>query len=452
MSKKEDIINNISGIESTIKAIQKKFGENSVMWFGESIKSFSEYDVMETGLYALDNALGNHGIVKGRILEIFGPESSGKTSLMLHLIRQAQRLGGVCAFVDAEHSLDPTYATNMGVDLNSLLIAQPDSAEECLDIVEQLLVSNCFNFVVLDSIGAMVTKEELEKTADNASVASLAKILTPSIKRINSIVSNNKAIFCAINQERDKIQMGWGAPSGGTTQPGGKAIKFLATYRLQIKRVGQVKKGGDIVGIQSKVKLVKNKAAAPFRESDFEILFLKDEDIYGIWEAADIYNIADQLGLLEGKGVRSFGDYRLGNGEFNSKLSIHSDLNVRGALNLKLRSLLSYPDQQVMFNEKLANTANVVSGIKNRVAKPPKSRTEDNTMAELAALQAAGVDLSILINKKVEPLVQEKNIDELQLDKDLINEEAPGVCEELPVQEFVLPVAPDFSRFLPSDD
>lgn len=448
MSKKSQILKEVAGIESTVQAIRKKFGDNSVMWFGESVSSFSDYDVMETGLFNFDVALGNHGIVKGRFMEIYGPESSGKTTLMLHLIRQAQRLGGVCAFVDAEHALDPVYATNMGIDLDSLLIAQPDSAEETLDIVEQLIQSNCFDFVVLDSIGALVTREELEKGPGDATIASLAKILTPSIKKINSWIGENKTIFCAINQERDKISLGWGGGGGGTTQPGGRAPKFVATYRMRISRIGQIKKSGEVVGIQSRIKLVKNKASAPFKECDVNILFHGEEKVYGIWEAADIFEMADQLGLLEGKTVRKFDGERLDNGEFNSKLAIHNNTDIRNKMRSKLRGVLGYPAAPAAFNQSLADVENSTPVV--NVKSMPEPESEDDTLAQLKKLEAAGIDISSLIGgQKQEPVQEENKEPESQ------SVEQKPVVESKPVEspkELAPPKPIDFSKFLPSDD
>ena len=294
-------------LENALKAIEKEFGKGAVMRLGEMPKQ--QVDVIPTGSLALDLALGIGGIPRGRIVEIYGPESGGKTTLALTIIAQAQRRGGVAAFVDAEHALDPLYAQRLGVQVEDLLVSQPDTGEQALEIVELLARSGAVDVIVVDSVAALVPRAEIEGDREGEHVGLQARLMSQALRKLTAVLakSNTAAIF--INQVREKVGVTYGNPE---TTPGGRALKFYASVRLDVRKSGQpIKVGNEAVGVKVRVKVVKNKLAPPFREAELEIYFGR-----GLDPVADLVNVAVAAGVIEKAGSWfSYGELRLGQGK-----------------------------------------------------------------------------------------------------------------------------------------
>ena len=282
-----------STLENTLKAIQTKFGEGSIMKFGDSPKV--DVNVISTGSIGLDMALGVGGIPRGRIIEIFGPESSGKTTLALHIVAEAQKTGGVCAYVDAEHAMDPEYTKRLGVNINELLISQPDNGEQALEIVESLVRTGKIDVIAVDSVAALTPKDEIEGDMGAYHVGKQARLMSQALRKLTAIVARSKTVVIFINQIRMQIGVMFGNPE---TTPGGKALKFYTSVRLDIRRIAQIKKGEDTVGGRTRVKVVKNKVAAPFKQTEFDIIYGE-----GISREGELMAIGEKLGTIEKSGA-----------------------------------------------------------------------------------------------------------------------------------------------------
>ncbi|MEJ0001590.1 MAG: recombinase RecA [bacterium] len=292
---KKVISNNDDGqaLANTLKAIQTKFGEGSIMKLGE--KPRVDLNVIPTGSLGLDMALGVGGVPRGRILEIFGPESSGKTTLALHIVAEAQKKGGICAYIDAEHAMDPNYARNLGVKIDELLISQPDTGEQALDITESLIRSGKIDVVVIDSVAALTPEAEIEGDMGAQHVGRQARLMSHALRKMTAIVAKSKTVVIFINQIRMQIGVMFGNPE---TTPGGKALKFYTSVRLDIRRIAQIKKGEDVVGGRTRVKVVKNKVAAPFKQTEFDIIYGE-----GISHEGELMALGEKLGIIDKSGA-----------------------------------------------------------------------------------------------------------------------------------------------------
>ena len=315
-------------LESTVKEIREKYGEGAIMKLGDARRV--DVDVIPTGSMALDAALGVGGMPRGRIVEIFGPESSGKTTLTLHIIREAQRKGGLAAFVDAEHALDPEYARRIGVNVDDLLISQPDTGEQALEIVESLVRSSALDVIVIDSVAALTPRAEIEGEMGQQHVGLQARLMSHALRKLTAIVSKSKTVVIFINQIRMQIGVFYGNPE---TTPGGKALKFYCSVRIDIRRAAQLKKGEEIIGNRTKVKVVKNKVAAPFRTAEFDIYYNE-----GISQEADILNIGIAGGVVKKSGAfLSFGAVKLGQGFEAAKQYLKTNPHVREDISAAIR-------------------------------------------------------------------------------------------------------------------
>ncbi len=282
-----------SSIADTIKSIQTKFGEGAIMKLGDTPKV--DLSVIPTGSIGLDIALGIGGVPRGRIIEIFGPESSGKTTLALHIVAEAQKLGGICAYIDAEHAMDPDYAGKIGVKIQELLISQPDTGEQGLEICESLVRSGKIDVIVIDSVAALTPKDEIEGDMGQQHMGKQARLMSQALRKLTAIVHKSKTVVIFINQIRMQIGVMFGNPE---TTPGGKALKFYTSVRLDIRRIAQIKKGDEVVGSRTRVKVVKNKVAAPFKQTEFDIIYGE-----GISLEGELIALGEKLGVMTKSGT-----------------------------------------------------------------------------------------------------------------------------------------------------
>ncbi len=321
-----------SAIDAAIRAIKTKFGDEAIMTLGNSARV--DVDVVPSGSIGLDWALGIGGYPRGRILEVFGPESSGKTTLSLHAIAQAQKKGGVCAFIDAEHALDPEYAKKIGVKIDELLVSQPDSGEQALEIVEGLVRSGKVDIIVIDSVAALTPKDEIEADMGSYQVGKQARLMSQALRKLTAIVSKSKTIVIFINQIRMQIGVMFGNPE---TTTGGKALKFYTSIRLDIRRIAQIKKGEEVVGGRHRVKVVKNKVAAPFRTTEFDLMYNE-----GISTEGELLALGEKLGIVTKSGTSySFGEEKLGRGYDASRTYLRENKKVAGQLLKDIRKGLA---------------------------------------------------------------------------------------------------------------
>ncbi len=319
-------------IEAAVGQIEKQFGKGSIMRLGQK-DAIAPIAAIPTGAISVDYALGVGGVPRGRVVEIFGPESSGKTTLALQVIAQAQKLGGMAAFVDAEHALDASYARKLGVDLDSLLVSQPDNGEQALEIVEVLVRSNGVDVVVVDSVAALVPRAEIEGEMGEAQVGLQARLMSQALRKLTGAVSKSKTCLVFINQLREKIGVMFGNPE---TTTGGRALKFYATVRIDIRRIGAIKDGDRVVGGRTRVKVVKNKVAPPFREAEFDVMYGE-----GISREGDLLDLGVERKIVEKSGTWfSYSGERLGQGRENAKQFLRDNPEVFRAIDERLRKEL----------------------------------------------------------------------------------------------------------------
>ena len=330
----EDRIERARAIEAALAQIDKQFGKGSIMRLGSREKV--DVPAIPTGSLSLDAALGIGGFPRGRVIEIFGPESSGKTTLALHVIAEAQRRGGMAAFVDAEHALDALYAGKLGVDTDNLLVSQPDSGEQALEITEVLIRSGAVDVLVIDSVAALVPRSELEGEMGDAQMGLQARLMSQALRKLTAVVSKSKTCLIFINQLREKIGVMFGNPE---TTTGGRALKFYASIRLDIRRIASLKEGDVVIGSRAKVKVVKNKVAAPFREAEFDILYGE-----GISKEGDLLDLGVDHKVIEKSGAWfAFDGERMGQGRENARQFLKDNPDIRTEIDSRLRKGLGLP-------------------------------------------------------------------------------------------------------------
>lgn len=324
-------------LEVALQQIERQFGKGSIMRLGDAGAMFS-VETIPTGALSLDIALGVGGVPRGRIIEIYGPESSGKTTVALHIVAEAQKLGGMAAFIDAEHALDPSYARNLGVDVDNLLVSQPDTGEQALEIAEALVRSGAIDVVVIDSVAALVPRAELEGEMGDAYVGLQARLMSQALRKLAGAISKSRTVAIFINQLREKVGVLFGSPE---TTPGGRALKFYASVRLEVRKVDVIKQGTDTVGSRTRVKVVKNKVAPPFRQADFDIMYGE-----GISKEGCLLDLAVEKQVVQKSGAwYTFGDERLGQGRENAKEFLKEHPEIAKALEERILNLVGLSRQ-----------------------------------------------------------------------------------------------------------
>ncbi len=321
----------LKAAETALTQIERQFGKGSIMRLGA--KEFAAVSAISTGSIGVDAALGVGGVPRGRIIEIFGPEASGKTTLSLHIIAEAQRLGGLAAFIDAEHALDAEYAKKLGVDIDNLLVSQPDSGEQALEIAEVLVRSGAIDVIAIDSVAALVPRAELEGEMGEMQMGLQARLMSQALRKLTGIVSKSRTCLIFINQIREKIGVMFGNPE---TTSGGRALKFYSSVRIDIRRMNQIKEGEEVVGSRVKVKIVKNKVAAPFRHAEVDVGYGE-----GISKNGELLDIGLEHRIIEKSGSWfSYGDVRIGQGRENAKAFLHENADLASEIEAKVRKVL----------------------------------------------------------------------------------------------------------------
>jgi recombination protein RecA len=340
--------NRKKALAAALGQIEKQFGKGSVMRLGDAAASY-DIETVSTGSLGLDIALGVGGLPRGRVVEVFGPEASGKTTLTLQVIAEVQRSGGTAAFVDAEHALDPSYAEKLGVNINELLVSQPDTGEQALEITDMLVRSNAVDIVVVDSVAALTPKAEIEGEMGEMQVGLQARLMSQALRKLTGNIKRSNTMVVFINQIRMKIGVMFGNPE---TTTGGNALKFYASVRLDIRRIGAIKSGEEVTGNMTRVKVVKNKVAPPFREAEFEIMYGQ-----GISREGEIIELASTLGIIEKSGAwYAYKGSRIGQGKDNARAYLQSNKEVAREIEEQVRARLLPPRQQ-RNGDQAANTA-----------------------------------------------------------------------------------------------
>ena len=331
MAKKKEALTREDVLDQAIDEIRAKFGDGAIMRLGEQAKACA--DVIPTGILPLDVALGIGGIPRGRVVEIFGPEGTGKTTLALHAIAEAQKAGGIAAFIDAEHAFDSSYAQQLGVDVDNLLISQPDNGEQALEIADSLIRSSAIDIIVIDSVAALTPKAEIEGEMGDAKMGLQARLMSQALRKLTSSISKTKTVCIFINQLRDKIGVVYGNPE---TTTGGNALKFYASVRIDIRRVSVIKDGEEQLGTRTRVKVVKNKVAPPFKKAEFDIMFGE-----GISKIGEIIDLGVDYGIIKKSGSWfSYGDRKIGQGRDSVKELLKNDEALRNEVEAKVREAM----------------------------------------------------------------------------------------------------------------
>ena len=335
-NKKDDVKKDdrLKALDAALSQIEKQYGKGSVMKLGDT--SHMQVETVPTGSLSLDIALGAGGVPKGRIVEIYGPESSGKTTVALHMVAEVQKRGGIAGFIDAEHALDPVYARNIGVDIDNLYISQPDNGEQALEITETMVRSGAVDIVIVDSVAALVPKAEIEGDMGDSHVGLQARLMSQALRKLTSVVSKTNCIVIFINQLREKIGVMFGNPE---TTTGGRALKFYASVRLDVRRTEALKQGGEVIGNHTKVKVVKNKIAPLFKEAEFDIMFGQ-----GISTIGDILDLAANCGIVNKSGAwYAYNDAKIGQGRENAKQYLKENRQICDEIERKVRAYYGLP-------------------------------------------------------------------------------------------------------------
>ena len=320
----------LKALDAAIARIEKDYGKGSIMKLGDSSANMN-VETVPTGSLSLDIALGLGGVPKGRIIEIYGPESSGKTTVALHMVAEVQKLGGIAGFIDAEHALDPVYAKHIGVDIDNLYISQPDNGEQALEITETMVRSGAVDIVIVDSVAALVPKAEIDGDMGDSHVGLQARLMSQALRKLTAAISKSNCVVIFINQLREKVGVMFGNPE---TTTGGRALKFYASVRLDVRRIEALKQGGEVVGNRTRIKVVKNKVAPPFKEAEFDIMFGQ-----GISREGDILDLAAECGVVNKSGAwYAYNNEKIGQGRENAKQFLKENPAVRDEIEAKVRA------------------------------------------------------------------------------------------------------------------
>lgn len=351
----------LQAIESAMLQIEKQFGKGAIMKLGEN--SILNVDVVSTGCLDLDIALGIGGVPRGRVIEIFGPESSGKTTVALHIIAEAQKTGGAAAFIDAEHALDPSYAKNLGVDIENLIVSQPDTGEQALEIAEALVRSNAIDVLVVDSVAALVPKAEIEGEMGDSHVGLQARLMSQALRKLTSSINKSKCVTIFINQLREKVGIMFGNPE---VTPGGRALKFYSSVRMDVRRIDSIKQGDTMVGNRTKVKVIKNKVAPPFKQAEFDIMYNQ-----GISREGNVLDVGVREEFIQKSGAWfSYKETRLGQGRENAKQFLRENPDILFEIESKIRGKYNLPmDKGNLSSDKNQNEKNTKEDNKKQDSK-----------------------------------------------------------------------------------
>jgi len=371
-AKDKDASDKARAVENTLAQIEKMYGKGAIMRLGDRAP-VTDIPALSTGSIALDSALGVGGVPRGRIIEVFGPESSGKTTLAYHIVANAQKDGGTAAFIDAEHSVDPEYARNLGVDVDSLLLSQPDSGEQALEITEMLVRSGALAVVVIDSVAALVPKAELEGEMGDSHMGLQARLMSQAMRKLTGVVSRTGTCLIFINQIRQKIGVMFGSPE---TTPGGRALKFYTSVRLDIRRIGAIKEGDTFIGNRTKVKVVKNKVSSPFRVAEFDILYGQ-----GISREGELVELGVEHKIIDKSGSWfSYGDLRIGQGRENARLFLRENSDMAATIEKLVREKLGLTRPTADHSADSTSTVADTAAVSPRTAVPDKAaRASDPT-------------------------------------------------------------------------
>ena len=330
----------LKALESALSQIEKAYGKGSVMKLGDKSAAMN-VEAVPTGSLSLDIALGIGGVPKGRIVEIYGPESSGKTTVALHMVAEVQKRGGIAGFIDAEHALDPMYAKNIGVDIDNLYISQPDNGEQALEITETMVRSGAVDIVIVDSVAALVPKAEIEGDMGDSHVGLQARLMSQALRKLTAVISKSNCVVIFINQLREKVGVMFGNPE---TTTGGRALKFYASVRMDVRRIESLKMGGEFVGSRTRVKVVKNKVAPPFKEAEFDIMFGE-----GISKVGDILDLAVNEGIIQKSGAWfAYNEIKIGQGRENAKMYLKENPTVAEEVEKKVREKFQFGKKDVL--------------------------------------------------------------------------------------------------------
>ena len=330
--------NKMKALDAALSQIEKQFGKGSVMKLGDT-NNHMNVETIPTGSLSLDIALGMGGIPKGRIVEIYGPESSGKTTVALHMVAEVQKRGGVAGFIDAEHALDPSYAAKIGVDIDNLYISQPDNGEQAMEITETLVRSGALDIIIVDSVAALVPKAEIDGDMGDSHVGLQARLMSQALRKLTAVISKSNCVVIFINQLREKIGVMFGNPE---TTTGGRALKFYSSIRLDVRRTETLKQAGEMVGNHTRVKVVKNKIAPPFKEAEFDIMFGQ-----GISKEGDVLDLAANIGIINKSGAwYAYNDAKIGQGRENAKLYLKENPQVMAEVERKVREHYGLPVEE----------------------------------------------------------------------------------------------------------